>query len=175
MLLHHLSNLLLNHSKQDKWLVLIRLLAVGGISGTLLISPSASPYKQKPLGSEDEARRYIKLMNYGQRSYYNKHGKFAYVLADLNTVLPIQIHRKTQHYQYRVYPSFSFWLVTNQARPLPSRQDLPAVIGGVNILGERKVCIATLPPFKGGPKGIENFPLSSPLSCPPGYQDMGEK
>jgi hypothetical protein len=174
MLLHHLSNLLLNHSKQDKWLVLIRLLAVGGISGTLLISPSASAYNQKPLGSEDEARRYINLMLSGQRSYYNKHGKFAYVLADLNSVLRIQIPRKTQHYQYRVAKPYSSLSVTNQARPLPSRQDLPAVIGGVSIFGNLKVCIATLPPIKGGPKGTEVF-TEFILSCPSGYQDIGGK
>jgi hypothetical protein len=169
MLLHHLSNLFLNHSKQDKWLVLIKLLAVGGISGTLLISTLASAYKQKPLGSEDEALSNIDLMNKGQELYFKKYSKYAYSLATLNTVLVKKIPPETQYYQYKIAKRSG--VATNQARPLSSRPNLKAVIGGIPVSFAplyQMVCIAEQP-RQGGPKGREILePFVS--SCPPGYK-----
>jgi type II secretory pathway pseudopilin PulG len=181
MPLHHLAKLLLSQSTQKEGM-LIRLLVLGGLSGLGASIASSSAYSQQYLVRSFEARRYIGIINYAQKSYYQTNQRFASQLEQLKT----GFSGLTNYYTYVVAPTHvpgsTFTAVTAQARPLPNRPYLKAVIGGTLALPTSsttltlvsKRCEATLPPAQGGPNGDEFINVSSAggLDCPKGYQEL---
>jgi hypothetical protein len=176
-----LDKLLLNQSTNSHGAMLVRLLVLGGLSSLAASIASSSAYSQQSLPGQFEARKYIGIINYAQKSYYRKNHRFAYQLGQLNTGIPEQ----TDYYTYVITPTKGYSstqdVITVQARPLPTRPYIKAVIGGVIALKTSSTtsltsnrCVATLSPAQGGPSGSQfiNVTSAGSLRCPEGYQQI---
>lgn len=181
-----LVKIFLNQGINSKGVMLIRLLVLGGLSSLTASIVSSSAYSQQPLIRELEARRYISLINNAQAKYYLTHQQFATQLGQLNTGIPAQ----TKYYTYVIVPTQAIpagaKAVTAQARPLPNRPYLKAVIGGTLALQTSSTtltlnstrCEAAKPPAQGGANGNQtlnyysSFQGKEILFCPQGYRDL---
>lgn len=179
-----LAKLFLNQRINNKGAKLVKLLVLGGLSSLAASIASSSAYSQPSLIREFEARRYISIINKAQTKYYQTHQQFATQLGQLNTGIPAQ----SKYYTYVIVPTTQVpagaKAVTAQARPLPNRPYLKAVIGGTLALQTSSAtltltstrCEAAKPPAQGGPNGEQTLsgPSSSQgiLFCPQGYRDL---
>ncbi len=176
-----LDKLLLNQSTSSNGAMIVRLLVLGGLSSLAASIASSSAYSQQSLPGQFEARKYVGIINYAQKSYYRTNHRFAYQLGQLNTGIPEQ----TNYYTYRTDYIKGYYatqkVVMAWARPLPNRPYIKAVIGGVIALETSsttsftsKRCLATLSPAQGGPDGSQFINVSSTgsLSCPKGYEQL---
>ncbi len=181
-----LNKLLLNQSTKSNGAMLVRLLVLGGLSSLAASIASSSAYSQQNLPGQLEARKYIGMINNAQKDYFEGNHYFALKLGQLNIGIP----SKTFYYTYVIAPtkgsSYKEHVVTHQARPLPNRSYVKAVIGGV--LGRVTTtnsglasaysitCVANLSPAQGGPNGNQlintGVPLAVPIGCPKGYRQI---
>jgi type II secretory pathway pseudopilin PulG len=175
MKLRCITKLLLQKNRQVNCFTLTTLLLFGGILAITGRTLSALSQSQNTPG---EAVTTIVTLNRAQQAYFLENDNFATSIPALG----VGIKNKTNNYRYVIVPANrSLPAVTHQARPLwKTRSFNRAVIGGVvavpgispgEIIALSQVCIATVPPSQGGPKGTELMTFTSTgLSCPTGYQ-----
>ncbi len=180
-----LDKLLLNQSTKSNGAMLVRLLVLGGLSSLAASIASSSAYSQQNLPGQLEARKYIGMINNAQKDYFEGNHYFALKLGQLNIGIP----SKTFYYTYVIAPTkgsnYKEQVVTHQARPLPNRSYVKAVIGGVLGVSTTNgglasaysiTCVANLSPAQGGPNGNQlintGVPLAVPIGCPKGYRQI---
>lgn len=130
-----LAKLLLNHSKNSKGAILIRLLVLGGLTGLAASIASSSAYSQQSQTGQLEGRRYIGIINSAQIRYYQKNRRFADSLGQLNTEIPAQTNFFTYSVSRSKVPGIEqAAAVSASAKPLPNKPHLKRVSGETVVL-----------------------------------------